>query len=229
MARLLIAGVLGCTLLAGVAEEARRARDHQDRAALEATATRARAAAEKQPRDVRLQHEAALAAAYLAEVLAEVQEQAAARQAAEAGLPAAERAAALDPKSGEYHRLLGALCGLAVPPRNLPLALQYGRRSLEALDRALALEPGSAAVYVSRGIGKYYLPAMLGGGADAALQELRRAVDLDPKSQEAELWRGLALRKAGRNAEARRALSRALELNPERKWVRQQLEKTPAQ
>jgi tetratricopeptide (TPR) repeat protein len=226
--RLLIAGLLAVTLLAGVAEEARRARDRQDRATLEAAATRTRAAAEKEPRNVRLQYEAALAASYLADVLEELQDQAAARQAAEAGLAPAERAAALDPKSGEYQRLLGTLCGQVIPPRNLPLALQYGRRSLEALDRALALDPKSAAVYVSRGIGKYYLPAMLGGGADAALQELGKAIELDPKSDEAELWRGLAFRKANRNAEARRALARALELNPERKWARQQLDKTPA-
>ena len=226
--RVLIAGLLAVTLLAGVAEEARRARDRQERAALEGAATRTRAAAEKEPRNVRLQYEAALAASYLADVLAELQDQAAARQAAEAGLAAAERAAALDPKSGEYQRLLGTLCGQVIPPRNLPLALQYGRRSLEALDRALALDPKSAAVYVSRGIGKYYLPAMLGGGADAALQELGKAIELDPKSDEAELWRGLAFRKANRNAEARRALARALELNPERTWARQQLDKTPA-
>jgi len=44
---------------------------------------------------------------------------------------------------------------------------------------------------------------------------------------DAHLWLGLALRKAGRNAEARRAIARSLELNPRRVWAKQQLEKTP--
>jgi hypothetical protein len=38
---------------------------------------------------------------------------------------------------------------------------------------------------------------------------------------------GLTLRKLNRNAEARTALSRSLQLNPDRIWTKQQLEKTP--
>jgi Flp pilus assembly protein TadD len=43
------------------------------------------------------------------------------------------------------------------------------------------------------------------------------------------LWLGLALRKSGRNGEARKAFARSLELNPRRVWAKQQLEKTPAE
>jgi hypothetical protein len=35
------------------------------------------------------------------------------------------------------------------------------------------------------------------------------------------------LRKLNRNAEARQAIQKSLELNPQRVWARQQLEKTP--
>jgi hypothetical protein len=35
------------------------------------------------------------------------------------------------------------------------------------------------------------------------------------------------MRKAKRNAEARKAFSKSLELNPNRVWTKQQLEKTP--
>ena len=62
-----------------------------------------------------------------------------------------------------------------------------------------------------------------------AIQDLRRAIELNPKSAEAYLWLGLALRKTHHNAEAREAFAKSLELNPARVWTKQQLEKTPAQ
>jgi len=144
------------------------------------------------------------------------------------GIAPAERASQLEPDSAEYHRLLGTLYGQVIPG-NLAMGLRYGRKTIEELDRAVALDPKNAQVYLSRGIGKYYLPAVFGGGAEPALADLRRAVELDSQSDESQLWLGLALRKAGRRAEAREALSRAAKLNPRRAWARQQLEKTPAQ
>ncbi len=222
--------IVACLLLAasGALSDARQARDRQDRAALQTAAARAAAAAEKKPQDARAHYEAALAYSYLAEVAEEVRDRAAARQAAEAGIQAAEKAVALEPNSAEHQRILGALCGQAIPG-NLASALKYGRKSLEALDRALALDPKSSDIHLSRGVGRYYLPAALGGGAEAAIEEFRKAIDLDPRSDQAHLWLGLALRKANRNREARQALARALELNPRRIWAKQQLDKTPAQ
>ncbi len=82
-------------------------------------------------------------------------------------------------------------------------------------------------------MGNYYLPAALGGGIDAAIKDFQKAIELDPRSAdthlsaEAHLWLGLALRKASRNAEARKELQRAVELDPARAWAKQQLAKTP--
>jgi Flp pilus assembly protein TadD len=78
-------------------------------------------------------------------------------------------------------------------------------------------------------VGNYYLPASFGGGVEPAIRDFQKSIELDPKLAEAHLWLGLALRKAGRAAEARTALSRSLQLNPRRVWAKQQLEKTPAQ
>lgn len=212
----------------GTIEDARRARDAQDRSTLEGAAARASAAAAQQPQNTGLHYEAALLYSYLAEIAAEVRDHSAARKAAEAGIPFAEKAVAGDPKSAEYHRLLGTLYGQAIPG-NLGLAFKYGRKTLEELDRAVALNPNNADVYLSRGIGKYYLPSMFGGGPQAALEDLQKAIALNPKSDQAYLWQGIALRKANRHQEARQALTQALKLNPNRVWARQQLEKTPAQ
>ena len=71
--------------------------------------------------------------------------------------------------------------------------------------------------------------AAFGGGPDLALKDFQKAIQLDPKLAEAHLWMGIALRKLNRNGEARSALNKALQLNPDRVWTKQQLEKTPAQ
>jgi hypothetical protein len=88
-----------------------KARDAQDRAALERIAAQAFAAANQQPNDAAAQYQAALASSTLAEVAAELRDKAAERSAAEAGMKAAERAVALKPKEAEYHRIWGTLCG----------------------------------------------------------------------------------------------------------------------
>ena len=68
----------------------------------------------------------------------------------------------------------------------------------------------------------------IGGGIGKVIQDFEKAASLNPKLAEAQQWLGIALRKEGRNAEARKALERAVALNPARIWSKQQLEKTPA-
>jgi tetratricopeptide (TPR) repeat protein len=106
--------------------------------------------------------------------------------------------------------------------------LKYGRCALDSLNKAIELDPKSAIAYVSRGVGNYYLPAAFGGGPEVALKDLAKAIQLDPKLAEAHLWTGIALRKLNRHSEARAALAKAMQLNPNRVWAKQQLDKTPA-
>jgi tetratricopeptide (TPR) repeat protein len=134
----------------------------------------------------------------------------------------------LQPNAAENHRILGTLCGQVIPAQVL-LALKYGNCARSSIDRAIQLDPRSATAYLSRGVGNYYLPAGLGGGVELAIRDFDKAIQLDPSLADAHLWRGIALRKAGRNADARAALARCLELNPNRKWAKEQFSKTPAQ
>ena len=204
-----------------------RARDRQDRAALEKLAAGATAAASKQPGSAAAQYRAALASSYLAEVAMELRDKAQAKAAAEVGIAAAEKAVSLDAGNAEHHRILGTLCGQVIPA-NVWAGLKYGRCALDSINKAIELAPKTAINYVSRGVGNYYLPPAFGGGADKAIEDFRKALQLDPRLAEAHLWLGVALRKANRNAEARQALEKALALNPNRLWIKQQLEKTPA-
>ncbi|MBZ5577670.1 MAG: tetratricopeptide repeat protein [Acidobacteriia bacterium] len=203
------------------------ARDLQDRAALQRIADESAAAAARAPKDADAQYRAALAASYQAEVALELRDKKLAEQAAERGIMAAEQAIALKPDVAEYYRVLGTLCGQVVPA-NVLMGLSYGKRAKDAIDQALAKDPKSPAAYMARGVGNYYLPAALGGGLELAVSDFRKALALDAKDADAWLWLGIALRKENKNAEARQAFSKSVELNPRRIWAKQQLDKTPA-
>ena len=205
-----------------------KARDAQDRAALDQIAHELHASAAKVPGDANAQYRAAVAESYLAEVAIELHDKGQAKSAAEAGIKAAERAVALKGDNAEYHRMLGTLCGQVIPANPLS-GLKYGRCALDSVNKALQLDPNFAEGYLSHGVGNYYLPPAFGGGIELAVKDFEKAIQLNPKLAEAHLWLGVALRKLNRNAEARKAFAKSIELNPNRVWAKQQLEKTPAQ
>jgi tetratricopeptide (TPR) repeat protein len=203
-----------------------KARDRQDRAALEKILNDRRMVADKQPKDAAAQYRLALAASYSAEVSIEVRDKGATKTLAQTGIDAAERAVSLQPDSAEHQRILGTLCGQIISGNSLS-ALKYGRCALEAVNKAIELDPKSSINYVSHGVGNYYLPPAFGGGMDLAIKDFRKAIELDPKNADAWLWLGIALRRADQPEEARQAIQKSLELNPNRMWAKQQLDKTP--
>ena len=225
-----MSGLLLLLLFAGTTggSDLEKARDAQDRPTLDRLAAQSSSAAQSKPKDADVQYKYALAESYVAEVAIEVRDKNAAHSAAEAGIDAAKKAVALKGDSAEYHRLLGTLCGQAISA-NVIQGMKYGHCAQDEVNRAVQLDPKAAVNYLARGVGNYYLPQGLGGGLDLAVSDFQKAAELDPKSAEPELWLGLALRKQNKNADARKAFQKALELNPARVWAKQQLDKTPAQ
>ena len=215
--------------LAIAADDLDKLRDRQDRPGLDARATALQAAAEKTPADATGWYRAAIAYAYVAEVAMETRDKNGAQRAAEAGAGDAEKAIALNGKVADYYRVLGTLCGQVIPANPLAGILSYGKRAKDALDKAIEMDPKSAKAFVAHGVGYYYLPANFGGGPENALKDFRQAIALDPKSSEAYLWMGIAMKKQHQNAQAREALAKSLQLDPDRVWTKDQLEKTPAQ
>ncbi len=227
MSALLISLLFAGSLTASESE-LEKARDRQDRAALERIAGSLAAAAKAAPKDADAQFRAALAAAYQAEVAIELKDKAGAKSSADAGIPFAEKAIELQPRNAENYRVLATLCGQVVPAN--PLGnMSYGKRAKDAINKALELNPKSAEVRLAEGVGNYYLPAMLGGGPELAAKNFNEAIALDPKNADAYLWLGMTLRKLHKNPEARQAFAKSVELNPQRIWAKDQLDKTPAQ
>ena len=226
--KLAMTSILTAALLAAAPAALKTARDRQDRATLDKLAGEASAAAAVTPGDADAQYRLALASSYVAEVALELRDKNQAQRAAEVGVKAAEAAISLRPNVAEYYRVLGTLCGQVVPA-NVLMGLSYGKRAQDAIRKAIEKDQKSSAAYLARGVGNYYLPAAFGGGMDLALADFRKAIELDAKSDEAYLWLGLALRRQNKNAEARKAFAKSLELNPDRIWTKSQLEKTPPQ
>ncbi len=210
------------------ADDLDKLRDHQDRAGLTKAAESLKADAEKSANDANKWYRAAVAYSYVAEVAFELRDKPGSEQAAEAGVKHAEKAIALNGKNAEYYRVLGTLCGQVIPANPIMGALAYGKRAKEALDKAIELDPKSARAHVAHGVGYYYLPANFGGGPDNAIKDYKKALELDPKSAEAYLWMGIAYARQHQTGPAREALTKSLQLDPDRLWAKQQLEKLPA-
>jgi tetratricopeptide (TPR) repeat protein len=228
MRTVLIFAVVAVMASGGGVPDLVQARDKEDRAALDKLVAEFRAAADKQPNDAEAQYRYALAQSYAAEVAVELHDKVQGKSHAEAGITAAEKAIRLKPSMAEYHRILGTLCGQVISSNGLA-AITYGKCALAEVNKAIELDPKSSANYLSHGVGNYYLPPTFGGGVPLAIKDFEKAISLDPKSADAYLWLGVALRKEKRIAEAHKALAKAVELNPNRIWAKQQLDKTPAQ
>jgi len=204
------------------------ARDHQDLGALDSGIAQLRQRAQANPGSADAQYRLALAYSYAAEVSMELRDKKKSETYAETGMDIAKKAVSANASNAEYHRLLGELCGQVIPANPLLGALKYGQCARDEIDKALQLDSKLALAYVSQGVGNYYLPAAMGGGIDVSLKDFDKAISINPNSGDAYLWKGIALRKANRDAEARQALQKAVQIDPNRVWAKQQLEKTPA-
>lgn len=208
--------------------ELQKARDQQNLAALDGMIAQAKHAADTGPRSPEAQYRLALAYSYAAEVAMELHDKKKAEAYAEAGMGPARKAVDENSGNAEYHRLLGEICGQIIPASPLMGTLKYGPCAKDEIDKAIQLDGKLALAYVSRGVGNYYLPVSMGGGVDLALKDFDKAIELDPNLADAYVWKAVALRKANRDAEAREAFQKALQLDPNRIWAKEQLEKTPA-
>lgn len=221
-----------CALLLGAISplmaDLRAARDRQDLTALDKIVAHLQQDAQQNASSPEAQYRLALAYSYASEVAMELHDKRKAESYAETGLDVAKKAVAAKEGDAEYHRLTGELCGQVIPANPIFGALKYGQCARDEMDKALQLDNKLTLAYVSRGVGNFYLPSSMGGGPDVAIQDFNKAIAIDPNLADAYLWKGVALRKANREAEARQALEKALQLDPNRLWAKQQLEKTPA-
>jgi len=149
------------------------------------------------------------------------------RQAAEAGISAAEKAVELDPKSAEAHWLLGDLVGNLIP-HVFAGGMRFGPKSISELETAMRLDPQNANAYVSRAIAYFFAPHMFGGDKQKATALLQKAIALDPSPDTldtAHIWLALAYDAERQKEAAVREITEARRLNPDRRFVQNMYER----
>ena len=130
----------------------------------------------------------------------------------------------------ETHALRSSVIGQQIGSNPLK-GMTLGPKSSSAMDRAVELGPNNPRVWLMRGISAMFTPGMFGGGDDKADEFLTKAVSLFASDKpiapapawghaDAWLWIGQLRQKQGRIADARKAYTTALELQPDNQWIR---------
>lgn len=139
------------------------------------------------------------------------------------GVTAAEFAVDRRPGVSEYHTVLGDLYGQLASQSGMMGKIRNGQRAAASYGRAVELDRRNPFAHIGVGITKLETPAMFGGSLDAALAEFRLAQRLDVRCEEAWVWEGIALRRRGDVAGARRSFTHALSINPHNGHARREL------
>ena len=92
---------------------------------------------------------------------------------------------------------------------------KFGPKVKEENAKAMALDDKNPRVWAS--LGRQYLmtPKMFGGDVPKAIESFQKSLALDPSQDEPWVWLAKAFQKQGDKANAREAIQRALQLNPE--------------
>lgn len=129
------------------------------------------------------------------------------------GIESLEKAVAADPNYAKAWAALAYAYTAGVGSGGGPGALgneESYRRSLDAANKALALDPGVSEAYCALCMNRMYYERNAAGAEDVC----KRAVDLDPKSAAAHGVYGIFLSTRGRHDEAIAAAKTAMELEP---------------
>ncbi len=137
-----------------------------------------------------------------------------------------EKAMEVDPSFGESFALYATLLGfeIAFHPEN---AMALGYRSNEYIAKALEKGPENPRINLLKGVSILFTPEQFGGGADNAMEFLKKSVNLFEKEnikdpikpswgkEEAYTFLGMAYKQKNEFDQAKKFLKKALEINPE--------------
>ncbi len=111
-------------------------------------------------------------------------------------------------------------------------AVFWGQRSMNLIDKAIETDPQNPAGWIEHGNAMFYAPPVFGGSKEKAIESYSRAIRLMEKNmEEIHHWLylntlvGLAksYRDTSNKPMARRTYQKALEFEPEFKWVKDEL------
>jgi hypothetical protein len=193
---------------------ARQARDRGDLQTLQKEIARAqKKSSETQSFDDYLR--LALLQDWLCEAAEAHSDQKLVKQAAEAGIAAAEMAIRLNPQSSDAHQLLADLLGQLIP-NAYGGGMRYGKRSTEEADKAIQLNPKNVNALITRAISYLYTPKAFGGNKQSGFELLKKGAEADPLADTPHIWLTQFYLDAGKLDDALHEINEARRLNPER-------------
>lgn len=134
----------------------------------------------------------------------------------------------------DSHALLSSIYGSKISINPI-LGMTLGPKSGMEVSMAIKCDSSNPRAYLVRGISKYHTPPIWGGGVDKAVESLLKAISLydsipPPDSlmpdwgwDEAYAWLGLCYMKKEDYVGAKLQFEKALEINPENRWVKYEL------
>ncbi len=151
------------------------------------------------------------------------QEKRQARQYFETCWELAKRAAELNEKLSDAHRLIGDVIGRLIEYKGWRFAASNGPKAKAELERALQLDPQNAMAHLALGQWYFFTPGIFGGNLDKALQAFTQALELARDEHEkflAYVWLGQALGKRKETEKAREHFQKALTIYPNSGWAK---------
>ena len=151
---------------------------------------------------------------YLANSYLDRHEKKLAERTIDEAIVAAQHSIELDDEAAAAHSLLADLYGRKIEFGGFLAGPRLGPKIDAENKRAFELAPNDARVFASLGRQYLHAPKMFGGNIDKAIDNFRKATQLDPNSDENFVWLAIAYRKNGDAVNAANAVQQALRLNP---------------
>ncbi|MEA2005852.1 MAG: tetratricopeptide repeat protein [Acidobacteriota bacterium] len=138
-----------------------------------------------------------------------------------------EKSISLKDDYSNAHALLGQLFGMKINFSDSPFAgMQYGSKAQMELDKALRIDKKNPMALTFLGLSKMYTPEIYGGSIETAISLFQQAIESDPKYYDAYVFLAQLLREKRNNYEAaRQYLLKAIAIDPQRKWAKDELKK----
>ena len=123
----------------------------------------------------------------------------------------AQKAIALNDHFADAHALLADLYGTKIT--GAFSGMRYGPKANAETARAFQLDPNNALAIAVQGRKYLFAPSAFGGDIDKAIESFKRAVAINPHSDEDFVWLAKAYKKKGDSTAANNAVAEALRLN----------------
>ncbi|HUO57303.1 MAG TPA: TRAP transporter TatT component family protein [bacterium] len=131
------------------------------------------------------------------------------------GIQSAQAAVSLAPDSADTHALLARLYQVKLMYGDMFTGMDIGPKAGAENEKALSIDPQNAQVQLSLGVQYVMAPSIGGGDVKKGITTLEKALELDPKMDEAYYWLAKAYRKQNDRPHFEEALQSAVKLNPQ--------------